>query len=192
MPATIEFLFDYASPWAYLASELLPRVLPGAEIRFKPIYLRGLETFAQGMPYSVRKSQYVLKDYYRCASHEGVKTQFPNRFPINGLYALRGAVWALESGVFPAYHQAMFYAAWRDNRDISNKDTVIAVASEVGIDAPSFAAAIDQSPIKDKLKADTAAAQERGVFGVPTFFVGDEMFWGHDRMEYVARAAGAT
>lgn len=190
MSVVIDFLFDYASPWAYLANETLTRTLPGANIRFQPIYLRGLESFAQGMPYSFRKSHYILKDYHRCAEHEGVSTQFPSRFPINGLYALRGAVWALENGVFTAYHPAMFYAAWRDNRDISSKDTVIAIAGEVGIDPQVFAAAIEQPQIKDKLKTDTAAAQERGVFGVPTFFVGEDMFWGHDRMDYVARAAG--
>lgn len=189
MDGAVEFLFDYASPWAYLASEKLAHSLPGVSILFRPLYLRGLESFAQGMPYSFRKTQYILKDYLRCSGYEGVATKLPSKFPINGLYALRGAIWALEAGVFPEYHQAMFRAAWRDDRDISSKETVIAIAGEQGIDTQRFASGIEQTDIKDRLKADTAKAQERGVFGVPSFLVGDELFWGHDRMDYVARAA---
>lgn len=188
MSASVEFLFDYASPWAYLASEMLDKTLPGISVHYRPIYLRGLESFAQGMPYSFRKTQYILKDYLRCSQHENIATCFPSKFPINGLYALRGAVWALEAGVFPAYHHAIFRAAWRDNRDISAKETVIAIAGEQGIDTQQFSAGIEKSAIKDKLKEDTANAQERGVFGVPSFFVDDELFWGHDRVDYVARA----
>jgi 2-hydroxychromene-2-carboxylate isomerase len=109
-------------------------------------------------------------------------------FPINGLSSLRGALAARQLGGFAAYHGAMFRAAWRDDRDISSKDTVLAVAGEVGLDRAAFAQAIESQAIKDQLKADTARAASRGVFGVPTFFVGDELFWGQDRMDFVARA----
>jgi 2-hydroxychromene-2-carboxylate isomerase len=185
----IEFLFDYASPWAYLASELLERRLPGASIDWRPIYLRGLETFAKGLPYGSRKLAYIGRDFQRCAEHEGVATRFPDVFPINALYALRGALVALEAGRFAAYHRAMFQAAWRDNRDVSRKEVVVAVAAEAGEDAARFAAALDAPAIKEWLRDATARAEARGVFGVPSFFIGDELFWGHDRMEYVQRAA---
>src|SRR5256885_4681254 len=134
----IEFLFDYASPWAYLANALLPRRLPGAELVYRPIYLRGLETFARGLPYTGAKLRYTGADYLRCAAHEGVATRFPTVFPINGLYAVRGALVALASGGFADYHAQMFAAAWRDDRDLSRKDVVIAIAREAGQDA-SFA-----------------------------------------------------
>jgi len=184
----VAFLFDYASPWSYLASELLPRRLPDIAIEYRPIYLRGLETFSKGMPYNAAKLQYIARDLRRCAEHEQIAVTIPPNFPVNGLYAVRGALWMIERDGFAEYHQRMFHAAWRDGRDVSRKEVVIEIAAESGEDADAFAAAIDSAEIKDRLKRETAAAEARGVFGVPTFFVGDELFWGHDRLDYVARA----
>jgi 2-hydroxychromene-2-carboxylate isomerase len=188
MSQAVEFLFDYASPWSYLVNELLDREpLPG--LRYRPIYLRGLEAFAQGLPYNAAKAAYLLRDLSRCAEHEGVELSFPSVFPINGLYALRGALLAQERGDFPAYHRALFRAAWREDRDISRKEVVLEVLAAAGLPREAFAAGLEGPAIKDRLRQDTADAQERGVFGVPSFFVGDELFWGHDRLGYARRAA---
>ena len=183
----LDFYFDYASPWAYLAALALPAQLPAVKVVYKPIYLRGLESFAKGLPYTPAKLRYIMQDLERCAKHEKVRMKAPTQFPINGLYAARGALAALQTDKFEPYHFAMFHAAWRDDRDVSDKQVVLAVAAEVGLD---LTAAIDSLEIKDKLKQQTAHAVERGVFGVPSFFVGDELFWGHDRLDYVARALG--
>lgn len=184
----LEFLFDYASPWAYLANELLPQKFPHAEIEYVPTYIRGLELFSTGMPYGQTKLLYILKDLERCAKHEQIPLVIPAEFPINGLYALRGAVWTLRHGGFAAYHQTVFRATWAGNAAISSKDVVIGLAEKSGLDAKAFAAGIEQPEIKEVLKTSTARQQERGVFGVPAFWVGDDLFWGHDRMDYVARA----
>lgn len=184
----VEFLFDYASPWAYLASEILARKLPGAAIDHRPIYLRGLETFSKGMPFSAAKLSYIVRDFLRCAAHEEIAAAMPAQVPVNGLYAVRGALHLIERGGFAEYHQRMFRAAWRDGRDVSRKEVVVEIAGEAGQDPAAFAAALDAPALKDRLKRDTAAAEARGVFGVPTFFVGEELFWGHDRLDYVARA----
>lgn len=181
----IDFYFDYASPWAYLASELLSARFPTGQVVYRPIYLRGLESFASGIPYSPAKLRYLMQDLQRCAAYHGIAIRQPTQFPINGLYAVRGALAAQAGGQLPAYHRAMFHAAWRDDRDISDKQVVIALAGQLGLD---LARTIDAPALKEQLKADTAAAVERGLFGVPTFFVGDQMFWGHDRLDYVARA----
>jgi 2-hydroxychromene-2-carboxylate isomerase len=175
----IDFYFDYASPWSYLASELLPARFPEVKIRYRPIYLRGLEMFSKGLPYSSNKLRYIGQDLLRCAEHEQIPIRIPTNFPINGLYAVRGALAALEANRFDEYHRMMFRAAWLEDRDIGNKSVVQELAPGLDIDAPA---------IKEKLKRDTAEAESRGIFGVPTFFVGDEMFWGHDRLDYVARA----
>lgn len=188
MPRSVEFLFDYASPFAYLASETLAHKLPGVEIVHKPVYLRGLEMFSKGLPYIANKAMYVVRDYLRCAEHAGVETRIPSVFPINGLYAVRGALVAMEQGRFPAYHVAMFRAAFREDRNISSKDVVLEIAREAGVDVSER---IDAPEIKEKLRADTSAAEARGVFGVPSFFVGEELFWGHDRLDFVLRAARA-
>jgi 2-hydroxychromene-2-carboxylate isomerase len=186
MSQPVEFLFDYASPFAYLANATLGKHLEGLEIVYRPIYLRGLEMFSKSLPYTANKAVYVVNDYLRCADYEDVKTRIPSVFPINGLYAVRGAVVAQRLGQFEPYNDAMFRAAFHDDRDISQKQVVLDVAREAGVDVSG---GIDAPDVKEQLRAQTAAAEARGVFGVPSFFVGDELFWGWDRLPLVARAA---
>jgi 2-hydroxychromene-2-carboxylate isomerase len=185
---TVEFFFDYASPFSYLANELLDQRLPGVAVEHHPLYLRGLELFSKGVPFTGAKLQYLVTDLRRSAEELQIAVDMPPTFPVNGLYALRGGLAAQRAGCFAAYHTPMFRAAWRDRRDISRKEVVIELATELGL--TDVAGAIDDPAIKDQLKADTDAAARRGVFGAPTFFVGREMFWGHDRIHQVAKAVG--
>jgi 2-hydroxychromene-2-carboxylate isomerase len=184
----VQFVFDYASPYSYLANESLERALPGVRIDHQPVYLRGFEAFSKGIPYGATKLMWIVKDLQRCAVDVGVSLGMPPTFPVNGLYALRAAVAAKRAGTFERFHTAMFRAVWRDAREASTKDGVIAIANDLGM--PELASALDDVSIKDELKASTDAAAKRGAFGVPTFFVGDDMYWGHDRMHQVARALG--
>lgn len=183
-------LFDYASPYAFLANESLATQLPGITVEHRPVYLRGFDAFKTGIPYSAPKLAWVIQDLRRCAEELAIPFRVPAAFPVNGLYALRGAIAARRANRFDAYHTAMFRAVWQQARDISSKAAVAALASELGI--PEIADALDEPSIKDELRANTDAAIQRGVFGVPTFFVAscpNEVFWGHDRMHQVARAA---
>jgi 2-hydroxychromene-2-carboxylate isomerase len=184
----IEFLFDYASPYSFLANETLGAKLPGAEIAYRPVYLRGFDAFSKGIPYTAPRLAYMINDLRRCADDAGVLVSFPTTFPINGLYALRGALAAQRAGTFTNYHDAMFRAVWQKKRDISRKESVAALATELGF--PDIAAALDDEDVKTELRANTDDAIRRGAFGVPTFFVGAELYWGHDRMYQVAKAAG--
>lgn len=186
---TVEFLFDYASPFSFLASASLGAKLPNVEIDYRPVYLRGMESFATGIPFSPAKLSYLIVDLRRCAAELGLELRVPTTFPVNGLYALRGAIAAQRAGRFAAYHQAIFEATWQRGRDISQKESVAALATELGL--PEVAGALDDPSIKEELRTATEAATKRGVFGVPTFFVGAEMFWGHDRMHQVAKAAAS-
>lgn len=190
---TIEIYFDYASPWAYLASEIVPRRFGAATISWRPIYLRGLPAFATGVPYDAAKMAYAAVDFARCVAHEGVPFTPPASFPLDGLHGLRAAYVAMDAGVFDAFHPAMFRAAWAEHNDVSNKEVVgaiLAAALGQGAAVGDALARMAEPAIKDRLRAATTEAVARGVFGVPTFMVGDEMFWGHDRMDYAARAAG--
>ncbi|HEY3817552.1 MAG TPA: 2-hydroxychromene-2-carboxylate isomerase [Polyangiaceae bacterium] len=183
----VDFLFDYSSPWSYLADATLSRWFAPGQVHYVPVYLRGFETFAKGVPYSAAKMAYLLKDMVRSSEHVGVPVKMPPVFPINGLYALRGAIAAEREGCFARYHAAMFPAAWRDGRDVSSKDVVKEIAREAG--APSVAEALDDPTIKETLRANTERGVGRGAFGVPSFFVGEELFWGHDRMHLAGAAA---
>jgi 2-hydroxychromene-2-carboxylate isomerase len=187
---TIELYFDYASPWAYLANELLPRKLPGLPVTYRPMYLRGLETFSKGLPYTNAKLAYLMRDIQRCAEYEGVPLAPPVSFPIDGLQALRGALVAQDNGAFDRYHRDLFRGAWATGRDVNKREVVAAILAEaLGSNEATALEALAAAPIKDRLREATLAAEARGIFGTPTFFVGDEMFWGHDRFDYVARAA---
>jgi 2-hydroxychromene-2-carboxylate isomerase len=188
----VDLYFDYASPWAYLVSELVARKLPGIVVKHHPVYLRGLETFAKGLPYLSAKLAYLMHDFQRCAAHEGVTVAAPASFPIDGLHALRAACVAQDSGAFERYHRAAFRAAWAEGRDLNDKQVVATIlADALGANEGSALEAMSAQAVKDRLREATAAAEARGVFGTPTFFVGSEMFWGHDRFDYVARAANS-
>jgi len=191
--SSVEFLFDYASPYSFLANETLGAKFPGVEIVYRPTYLRGFDAFAKTIPFSAPKLAWMIQDLRRCAAELGLELRVPNQFPVNGLYALRGAIAAQRAGRFAAYHKAMYEAVWQRSRDVSSKDAVAALATELGF--PDVAEKLDDASIKDELRSNTEAAIKRGAFGLPTFFVGAEMYWGHDRMDQVAReisrAAGA-
>jgi 2-hydroxychromene-2-carboxylate isomerase len=188
MPSpSVDFLFDYASPWSYLADATLPRFFQPGAVRYVPVYLRGFESFSQGVPYTPAKLAYLLKDLVRSAAHAGVPVEMPPTFPINGLYALRSALAAQREGVFEQFHAAAFHAAWRDGRELSSKEAVAALARELGL--PAIAEALDDPAIKATLKTNTDRGVARGAFGVPSFFVGEDLYWGHDRMHLAAAAA---
>jgi 2-hydroxychromene-2-carboxylate isomerase len=191
MSTAVPFLYDYASPWSYLASKIVDRALPGVELDYRPIYLRGLESFKSGMPYVGAKLRYQGLDLLRCAAHHEVTIRIPPVFPVNGLYALRGDLVAREMGAWEAYFPAVFDATWRDSRNVSDKNVVVELAGELGLDTDAFRERFASDDIKSQLRERTDAAIARGVFGVPAFFVGDELFWGHDRLDYVRRAVEA-
>src|SRR5215210_2188048 len=104
--------YDYASPWAFIATELVERRLPGVPLTWVPTYLRGLESFATGVPYTSAKLTYITRDLVRVAEHEKLALQPPMTFPIDGLASLRAAIVAEERGAFDRYHRAAFRAAW--------------------------------------------------------------------------------
>jgi 2-hydroxychromene-2-carboxylate isomerase len=190
MPKAVEFYFDYASPYAYVANEVLEKKLPGAQIIYKPTYLRGLELFREAMPFTARKVVYLSQDLARITSREGIPHCQPSVFPVNGIHGLRGALWCQENApeMFLAYHLAVFRATWAEDRNVSDKSVVVEIAAGLGIDRDAFVAGVGEPGLKERLKEDTAAAEARGLFGVPSFIVDGELYWGHDRMDYVREA----
>ncbi len=186
----VELFYDYASPYSFLANETIAARLPGVEIAYRPVYLRGFDAFKTGIPFSGPKLSWMIQDLRRCAAELAIDLRVPNNFPVNGLYALRGALAARRTDCFAGYHAAMFRAVWQQGRDVSSRDAVGALASELGY--PAIAPLLDDASIKDELKATTEEAIRRGAFGVPTFFAGADMFWGHDRMHQLAAHLGIS
>ena len=194
MSKTVEFLFDFGSPAAYLAWTQLPRLASdtGAAVDAQPMLLGGVfQATGNRAPITVPlKGSYLFKDLNRFARSYGVPLVMNPHFPINTITLMRIDVGMLEAGhaQLQAYRDAVFRAIWVEQRNMGDADTVAEVLGAAGLDAPALMAMATDPLVKEALKTRTQQAVERGVFGAPTFFVGDEMFWGQDRLDFVRAA----
>lgn len=194
MSKTVEFFFDFGSPYTYLAYHQLPKIAArhGATVIWRPILLGGVfQATGNKSPMEVpAKARYSLIDLQRWAQHFGVPLQMNPHFPINTLPLMRGAVaMQLRSEVeFQRYVAVIFRAMFEHPRNLNQPEEVAAVLAENGMDPTAFVDLINAPAAKEKLKENTAQAVARGVFGAPTFFVGEQMFWGQDRLDFVEQA----
>jgi 2-hydroxychromene-2-carboxylate isomerase len=191
---TIEFLFDFGSPTTYLAHTQLPRIAAetGARIDYVPMLLGGVfkATGNQSPVMVPAKGRWMGGDLARFARRYRVPFTFNPHFPINTLTLMRGAV-GLEMRQpdrFIAYVDAMFRAMWVEPVNLGDASVLAATWSAAGFDAAALQALASDAAVKAKLIANTEAAVARGVFGAPTCFVGSEMFFGQDRLDFVREA----
>ena len=182
---TIEFFFDPASPYTYLASTQIDAVAARANVAvvWKPFVLgKAFEATGNRMPAAIpAKGKYLFADIQRWAVHYGVPLNMPKIFPINSLLALRAACAASEAER-PALAKAVMRAYWADGADIANPEVLASIAESAGLDGAALIAATQTQAVKDQLRSWTDEAVARGAFGAPTFFVGEQMFWGNDRL----------
>ncbi len=193
MSDTLEFFFDVGSPYSYLAATQIDDLIEDtdADVVWKPFLLGGVfKMTGNEMPAAVRaKASYMLRDLHRWAEHYDVPFVMNSRFPVNTLQAQRALVAADERqpGSVAPFARALFDAAWAEDRDISDGAEIALIADACGLDGEAVVGDTADDRIKDQLKSLTSEAVDRGAFGAPTFFVGDEMFWGNDRMQFVER-----
>ena len=195
MSKTIEFYFDVGSPASYLAWTQLDALAQrtGARIELKPMLLGGVfMATGNSSPATVpAKGNYSRIDMQRYANRYGVTLNQNPFFPINTLQLMRGAVAYQGTADFERYLTAVFSAMWIDELDMGQPEVVGKVLVKAGFDPTEVMAKISDPAVKEKLKAATEEAIKRGVFGAPTFFVGDDMFFGQDRLEWVEAAASS-
>ena len=198
MTKSVEFLFDIGSPAAYIAWTQMPRIAKetGAHIDYQPILLGGVfQATSNRSPTEVApKGRYMMDDLGRFARRYDVPFANNPFFPINTLMLMRGATafQMRETDRFIGYCDAMYRAVWVEGRNMNDPAVVGAVLQQAGFDAQSFLALTADPEVKEKLKTVTQNAVTRGVFGAPTFFVGEDMFWGQDRLDFVQEALKAT
>ena len=194
MPKQVEFFFDFGSPAAYLAYTQLPKIAAqaGAEIVWRPMLLGGVfKATGNASPVTVAaKGKWMMGDLARHARGYGVSFDTPPGFPINTLPLMRGAcgVQMRQPEQFSKYCDAIYHAMFAAPRDMRDLAVVAGVLTEAGFDPASFEAMIADPEVKQRLIANTEEAVARGAFGAPTFFIGQEMHFGQDRLEFVARA----
>ncbi len=193
----VEFLFDFGSPNAYLAHKVIPAIEARTGVRFAyvPVLLGGvfkatgnrspMEAFA-GIP---AKLAYEAKERDRFVARHGLTRFAANpHFPVNTLAIMRGAVAARRLDVFEAYVEAVFAAMWEDGRKMDDPTVIGEVLSAASLPAERLIAFTQDQAVKDELVANTTAAVARGVFGSPSFFVGDDLWFGKDRLGEVEAA----
>ena len=185
----VEFFFDVGSPYSYLAATQTRalRERTGARVRLRPFLLGGVlkETGNDAPARVAAKARWMLSDLARWAERYGVPFRMSSHFPVNTLSAQR-ALCAAEKlfGEEAMENLAMelFRAMWVEGRDVSSGDELAFAANAAGLDVAALTAAIGTADIKETLRKTTDEAIARGAFGAPTFFVGDVMFWGNDRL----------
>jgi 2-hydroxychromene-2-carboxylate isomerase len=192
MRKTVEFFFDFGSPASYLAWTQLPRIAAenAAEIIWRPMLLGGVfKATGNQPPVSIpSKGRYMFQDLARFATRYGVPLAFSPHFPINTLHLMRGAMGYLGTETLQPYMQAIFDAIWVQRLDMNQAEVVAQVLSSAGLDPAEFQRLVNDQDIKARLKAATEEAVQRGVFGAPSFFVDDHLYFGQDRLDFVAEA----
>lgn len=189
MPRSVDFYFDYGSPTAYLAYTQLPGLAKrtGAIVIYKPMLLGGVfQATGNRSPVEVAaKHAYMNEDMAWFAARYGVRFQRNPYFPINTLNLMRGAIYAQRESFLVPYSDAVYKSIWVEGANMGDAQEIGRVLSAAGFDAPKIMAATQDPAVKDALKAATEEAVKRGVFGAPTFFVGEHMHFGQDRLPYV-------
>ena len=192
MARTLEFYFDYGSPYSYRADPPVEAIAkrPGSTLVRKPMLLGGVfKSTGNASPMTVpQKSKWSAFDMPLWARHYGVPFKPNPFFPVNTLALMRGAAAAQIDGTFERYHPAVFKAMWVDGVNLNELAEVAKVLAAAGLDAGKTGQRIQDQDVKDRLKATTDEAVARGVFGAPTCFVDDMMFFGNDRLPIVEMA----
>jgi 2-hydroxychromene-2-carboxylate isomerase len=189
MPA-IDFWYEFASTYSYPTAMRIENMAADADIavRWRPFLLGPIfKAFGwNDSPFNIfiAKGRYMWRDLERVCEADGLPLKLPPvRFPQNGLKAARLALVGEAKGWTPAFTRAVFAANYAEQKDISEDATLRDILNELGVNTDAALAAAGMPEIKNALRAQTDEAAKRGIFGAPSFTVGDELFWGNDRLE---------
>jgi 2-hydroxychromene-2-carboxylate isomerase len=191
---TVEFHFDFGSPNAYLSHLVLPQIekRTGVKFEYVPILLGGVfkltnnRSPAESLVGIKNKPEYERLEMNRFIRRHGI-TRFQSNpfFPVNTLMLMRGAIAAQSLGVFERYVDEMYRHMWAEPKKLDDPQVLRAALEESGLDSERVFALIQTPEVKDRLLENTRRSVERGTFGSPTFFVGEEIFFGKDRLRDV-------
>ena len=194
MSKTLEFFFDLGSPATYLAYTQLPALCAetGTQLVYQPMLLGGVfKATGNASPITVpAKGRYMFNDLARYAQRYNVTLRFNPHFPINTLVLMRAVtgIQLHQPERFQAFIDCLFRALWVEGRHLGDPAVVAAVLTEAGFNPEDVLALANDESVKAALKANTEQAVQRGVFGAPSMFVGDQLFFGQDRLEFVREA----
>ena len=187
MIKSIDFYFDFISPYSYLAYKKIKLIDKNNELRinYKPILLGGLHKLGgiTAPAFNKRKMKNMKNDCELVALKNKINFKWNTKFPINTLYLMRGYL-VINNNLKDRFFDLCFDAYWKDDVDISDEKNVVEILKLIKIDKNKFFKDIKDAQIKDELKKLTKEAFEKDVFGAPTFVVNNKIFWGQDRLDY--------
>lgn len=191
MVISVDFYYDFGSPTAYLAWTQLPELCAryNAELNYKPMLLGGVfKATGNSTPVVIEpKGRWLFDDITRYAALYDVPYKMNPHFIVNSMTMMRGAMWAMNNGVIESYNRAMFLATWVKGLNTADSGVIAEVLNEATLDSEAMLSAVGEDAIKKQLIEQTESAIVRGIFGAPTMFVGDEMHFGQDRLDWVER-----
>ena len=187
------FYFDLGSPYSYLAAERINSLLPEPPL-WQPILLGGLFKLHGRRSWAEGEGRAAgMHEVERRAALYGLPpVRWPEPWPGNMLLAMRAATFAAQIGKVVSFSLAAFRQAFAAGRDLSVQDNVMLAAAACELHPRALSTAVGSKGIKDRLRAATEHAAERGVIGVPTVAIGDELFWGDDRLDDAAKTLAAA
>tara|TARA_B100001121_G_scaffold162816_1_gene142167 strand:- start:294 stop:878 length:585 start_codon:yes stop_codon:yes gene_type:complete len=187
MTKSIDFYFDFISPYSYLAYKKLNILIKNnpINITYKPILLGGLHNLGgiTAPAFNERKMKNMKNDCELVANKNNINFTWNTKFPINSLYLMRGYLFIADE-LKKKYFDVCFDAYWKDNVDIADKKNIDIILNTIGLNKKKFFDGIENVQIKDELKKLTNKAFEKDIFGAPTFIVNKKIFWGQDRLDY--------
>ena len=187
MTKSIDFYFDFISPYSYLAYKKIKSLnnLNNYKIIYKPILLGGLHNLGgiTAPAFNVRKMKNMKNDCELIAKKNKIIFKWNDKFPINSLYLMRGYL-VLSKKLKEKYFEVCFDNYWKENTDISSEENIHKILDLCSINKTDFFNNINDKKIKDQLKELTNSAFQKDIFGAPTFVVNNKIFWGQDRLEY--------
>ena len=197
MTTSVDFYFDLVSPTAFLAYHRLRQLQEqyDLEVVYKPMLLGGVfKSTGNTTPIAIpAKGKYMLEaDIPRFARRYAVDLSFNPHFPLNSLTMMRGAVAAQRLGCAGAFFEDGFKAMWQQGKDLADPAVIVEVLAAAGLDGEAILEATQDPQVKAGLIANTEEAVARGAFGAPTMFVGDEMFFGQDRIDFIEELLAAS
>ena len=185
MTKSIDFYFDFISPYSYIAHKQIIKLNKRNNFNYKPILLGGLHNLGgiTAPAFNERKMKNMKNDCLLISEKNNIPFKWNEKFPINSLYLMRGFLF-IDENKKEKFIDCCFDAYWKDNIDISKEENLKKILYQCEIDQKKFNEGIKEIKIKNKLKDLTSLAFNNDVFGAPTFVVNNKLFWGQDRLDY--------
>ena len=193
MIKVFEFYFDFVSPYSFLAHQEIKKIEKkySIKIKYKPILLGGLHNLhgIKAPAFIPSKAKFMIRDCKLIAEKNKTKFKFNSYFPIKTLNLMRGVLVAKEDDILSFYIDKIFDSIWKDGLNMNDQNIIDKIHKNMEINPKTFDLRSSSQNIKNLLKKKTDEAFEKGVFGAPTFYINNKVFWGQDRLEFVLAEA---